>query len=473
MTDNVRQLCIGTTPLDARLEPWIVDLLADPSRLADAVASHGSPLNVLHPGALARNAAELVDAAATADVDLRVFFARKANKALTFVDAAKDAGLGVDVASERELRQVLDRGVDPSDIIVTAAVKPRSALSLALRHGVTVALDNTDEAQAYLAVAADSEPASIPVALRLASSNPDIAPTRFGLSHEQWLQWLDEVNPQAFRIEGIHFHLHGYDPAHRAVVLGEAMALVDELHTRGHRPTFVDMGGGIPMSYLDDSDQWEQFGHAHRRAVLGEQEPLTWRGDGLGLSARDGRIEGTLQTYPFHQSMIRGGWISAVAEAFSAHTDVALGACLRSRGVRLHCEPGRSLLDGCGMTVASVVFRKTSSDGIALIGLEMNRTQCRSTSADYLVDPILLRSPQSGPPGPPTDGFLVGAYCIEEELILRRRLRFPAGVAVGDLLVLPNTAGYLMHILESESHQLPLARNVLADNDFALDAIDL
>ena len=70
-------------------------------------------------------------------------------------------------------------------------------------------------------------------------------------------------------------------------------------------------------------------------------------------------------------------------------------------------------------------------------------------------------------------GFLVGAYCIEAELILRRRLAFPQGVGVGDVIALPNTAGYLMHILESASHQLPLASNLVSgDGGFVRDRID-
>ena len=132
------------------------------------------------------------------------------------------------------------------------------------------------------------------------------------------------------------------------------------------------------------------------------------------------------------------------------------------------------------MTVARVIFRKRGDDGTALIGLEMNRTQCRSTSDDFLVDPLLV--PRAVEPTPPTasfatDGFLVGAYCIERELLTWRRLRFAGGVSVGDLVVFPNTAGYLMHILESTSHQMPLAHNVQidAEDDAAeprLDPID-
>ena len=108
-------------------------------------------------------------------------------------------------------------------------------------------------------------------------------------------------------------------------------------------------------------------------------------------------------------------------------------------------------------------FRKQRGDGTWLIGLAMNRTQCRSTSDDFLVDPLLIRPAASGEAGTGAiEGYLVGAYCIERELLTWRRLSFPEGVAVGDIVVFPNTAGYLMHILESASHQIPLARNLVA-----------
>jgi diaminopimelate decarboxylase len=151
---------------------------------------------------------------------------------------------------------------------------------------------------------------------------------------------------------------------------------------------------------------------------------------------------------------------------------------ISSRGLQLRCEPGRSLLDGCGLTAARVQFRKQLRDGTWLIGVAMNRTQCRSTSDDFLVDPLLLRAPSpeaaETPPTGAIEGYLVGAYCIERDLLTWRLLRFPEGVEVGDIVVFPNTAGYFMHILESASHQIPLARNLVvgATGEPFLDAID-
>ena len=106
-----------------------------------------------------------------------------------------------------------------------------------------------------------------------------------------------------------------------------------------------------------------------------------------------------------------------------------------------------------------------------MIGLEMNRTQCRSAALDFLIDPVLV--PQGTDRSEPGEGFLVGAYCIEAELLTWRRLRFSRGVAVGDLVVFVNTAGYQMHILESASHQIPLARNLIpGSRGWMLDPID-
>ena len=131
-------------------------------------------------------------------------------------------------------------------------------------------------------------------------------------------------------------------------------------------------------------------------------------------------------------------------------------------------------MDGCGLTAARVEFRKQRGDGTWLIGVAMNRTQCRSSSDDFLVDPLLLRPATSGEPTGAIEGYLVGAYCIERELLTWRRLDFPDGVAVGDIVVFPNTAGYLMHLLESSGHQIPLARNLIVGAGVAphLDPID-
>lgn len=441
----------GQPPLTGRREPWMDELIANPDAVTRLLEEHGSPVNVIEPSALSRNAAELVDAGREAGVEVRVFYARKANKAHALVVEARDAGHGVDVASLAELGQVLDLGMPAGRIIVSAAVKSDALLRLAVRSGVTISVDHVAELHRIAALSDAGRPT--PVAPRLAP-HPDtgVPPTRFGELADVWLAALAE--PVAgIEVTGLHVHLHGYAAEDRARAIAEATLLSDALGERGHRLRFLDLGGGVPMSYLDDGAQWDAFWAALHAPH--EPEAITWRDHRLG------------NVYPFHQSPTRGQWLRELL-ALRPDGGATCADLLRAAGLVLHLEPGRSLVDGCGVTLARVAFVKTRSDGVPLVGVEMNRTQCRSTSDDFLVDPVLVRTQ---PAGEPVDGFLVGAYCIEDEIILRRRMHFPDGVAPGDVVALINTGGYLMHILESASHQLPLARNVVWPG-LTLDGID-
>ncbi|MDV2978197.1 UNVERIFIED_CONTAM: alanine racemase [Actinomycetes bacterium ARC8] len=96
-------------------------------------------------------------------------------------------------------------------LLVTAAVKSEALLRLAVEHGVIISLDNVDEATDLLEIAEESDQ-QVPVALRLASDNPAISPTRFGLRAEQWNSFLEQSGkPGKLKVDGIHFHLNGYD----------------------------------------------------------------------------------------------------------------------------------------------------------------------------------------------------------------------------------------------------------------------
>jgi len=478
---TVRAGCEGIVALPARLEAWQLAVCGQPELIGSWLDEHGSPVNVLDPAPMARNAAELRGAADQFGIDLAIYFARKANKALGLVDQARRLGLGIDLASERELAQVLELGVPGSALVMTAAVKPAALLALCIASSTTVVVDNDDELRRLARLACDAG-RTVSVALRLA---PELGesrlPTRFGFAPadalavvaEHWSPGADSL----LRIDGVHFHVDGYAPGDRVSAAGQAFELIDALRERGHQPTFLDIGGGVPMSYIDSRASWERFWSEHRDALLGRRAPLTFDGHGLGLAAHDGRIIGAAAVYPFHQSLVRGAWLAAVLSGRPGPGEPSVAEGLRARGLALRCEPGRALLDGCGLTAARVAHRKQRRDGTWLIGLEMNRTQCRSTSEDFLVDPLLISAGRDGDAGPRTgaiEAFLVGAYCIERELLTWRRMRCPHGAAVGDVVVFPNTAGYLMHILESSSHQIPLARNLLLDGDLTarLDPID-
>lgn len=472
--------CHGLPPVSARIESWKVELCSDAGRLARLVEEHGSPLNLHHAGPFERNLERLRSVATARDVELEILFARKADKALVYVDAARDLGAGVDTASEAELVQALDRGCPPELLVSTAAVKTEGLVRRCIAAGVAVVIDNRDELDRVSRIA-DAAGTVTPVVVRVGGFRVGDATlaSRFGIEVGGVVALgatLAEDHGH-LRLHGLHFHLDGYAAADRIAALARSLDLVDALRGQGHPVTSIDIGGGLPMSYVDDGEQWQTFERELRRAVAGERAPITYRNNGLGLRpAGDGEVSGELATYPYHQSPTAADWLAQILDArVAGDTGETIAEALRRRRLTLRCEPGRSLLDGCGMTVARVEHRKRHPDGTWSLGVAMNRTQCATAKPDHALDPLLLSVDNADEERtPPIEGFLMGAYCTEAELLTWRRLRFPRGVARGDLVVFPNTAGYLMHFVESRSHQFPLARNVVVgdDGEVTVDAID-
>jgi diaminopimelate decarboxylase len=478
---QVRRGCHGVPAVTARLEPWQVALCARPERLRALLEQYGSPLNIHHPGPFERNVARVRDVAAPRDVRLEILFARKADKALAYVDAARRLGIGVDTASEAELDQALDRGCRPELLVSTAAVKSERLLRTCLLAGVAIVLDNEDELDRVRRLAATTGGrANVMVRLGGFRVDGERLPTRFGFDVDEapalGTRLASAELRELVRLVGLHFHLDGSAAPHRVAAITQSLPLIDAFRAQGHPVRSLHIGGGLPMSCVDDPAQWEAFQSALRGALRGEREPVTYRNRGLGLQVLDGCTTGRLATYPDHEEPAAASWLAQILDAPDPDGSGSLADALRDRDVTLRCAPGRSLLDGCGITIARVEHRKRHLDGTWSLGLAMNRTQCSTGTADHAVDPLLLPMATPGEDrSAPIEGFLTGASSTEGELLTWRRLRFPLGVARGDLVVFPNTAGYLMHSVESRSHQFPLATNVVVAADlhrFDVDPID-
>ncbi|QEG23858.1 Y4yA family PLP-dependent enzyme [Mariniblastus fucicola] len=488
-TSKLRANCSGIVALSARLESWMTEALSNtPTEIVQSIEQFGSPLNVIATAPLVRNLRQLESVAAERDLPFKVFFARKSNKCLAFVDAAHQAGGGVDVASEQECRQALDRGVPGPDIICTAAIKTKALVELCVANQVTIAIDNRDELQRVREIAAASK-ATAEIAIRISGfvHDGEKLHSRFGFDVDEVQDLasstLRSIDRKEVRVIGLHFHLDGYCSKQRVSAIRQCLPLVDHFRSVGLDVRFVDIGGGLPMSYLESEQQWNRFWREHRDALQSKRTELTYRNHGLGFLPVDGEVHGKRNTYPYWQNPVRAQWLQHVLDDSACAEQKAdlepnvptIADALRDRSLQLRCEPGRSLLDGCGMTLARVEFVKQHHSGDHFVGVAMNRTQCRTGSDDYLVDPVVIRG-QENDDQTQIEGYLVGAYCTESELISLRKLRFPNGIAAGDVIAIPNTAGYFMHFLESRSHQFPLAKNVLAENNspltWRLDEID-
>ncbi|QNL51761.1 Y4yA family PLP-dependent enzyme [Olivibacter sp. SDN3] len=459
----------GFFPLTPRIHPWIDQLTANSAILVETLERYGSPLNIHCKRPFEENLKYFREVFQEYGMQHKIYFARKANKCLSFAKEACRLGEGVDTASYRELQQCLDTGVPPNALISTAAVKNEQLLRLALANEVTVVLDNLDECSLLQSLATAMEK-QVHVCLRVGGFDDQGKPlhTRFGwpiTGAEQFIH--TQLGPgnrfDRLRYYGLHFHLNGYSITQRVEAIKQCLSLVDRLKTQDIHTNSLDIGGGILVNYLQSSTEWRSFHLALKDAVEGRRSPLTYLNDPLGMAVIEGKAYGEPTVYPYHNSLHKEHFLREILK--HQGTDgrpIAEG--IRRRGLELRMEPGRSALDQCGITIARVAFRREDTRGELLVGLEMNHTQLKSSSADFLLDPIHVPK-KSEEKDTPTFGFLVGSYCLEQELILKRRVRFRTFPQVGDLLIFVNTAGYMMHFYESEAHLFELAKNVFYDMD--------
>lgn len=451
-------------PLTAKLAPWMHKLLNRPALARQLLSAHGSPVHVVNDSEFLRNARELTAPFAARGLTGGLFFARKANKLHWFVEAARGAGIGVDCASEEEIRETLRLGLPPDRIVVTAVGKSPELVSLAVERRCVLVIDNRDELELVSSVARLSP--NVPrVGLRFSGFpvGGNTVFSRFGLPLTDAGELLRHVAAATPRLELclLHAHLDRYDVGERTAAARHLLRVADGASEYGHPVEAIDLGGGVLIRYLEAGSQWGAFLEAQHAAVRGERPSFTYLNDGLGLVLSGGGVTGKLDLYPAWNELSKERFVEAVLD--HAEGSIPLHRELSGRGLALYFEPGRALLDNAGVTLAKVVFRKRDTLGNLLVGVAMNRTHLRPFRAEFCSDPILLADEPRQPL--PEGAFLVGCLCSEGDIIFRRKLRLPYLPVPGDAVCFANTAGYLAHHMEVGTHGGPLPKNVLIDPD--------
>ncbi|WP_339879168.1 Y4yA family PLP-dependent enzyme [uncultured Algoriphagus sp.] len=445
--------------------PWMHELMAEKSLLDKLLSKYGSPINIHHADSMEENYKSYQTVFEEFGLKYKIFFARKANKTKGVVHKAQELGMGIDTASLQEYTQCLEMGIAPEDLIVTAAVKNTKLVEKAVANGSVLILDNVDECELVQQVAAEqNRKARIGFRLSGFYCNEKKLYSRFGFDVLDIHKFIIENFVESKRFDlleykGLHFHLNGYSIEERSMALNQCLSFSQLLSNNGLKTEFIDIGGGILMNYLKYETEWDHFNEQLRNAVTGKVDPITFGNQGLGFERLDDNLYGELKAYPFWNPVTKGDFLREIL-SYKNPVEESLASLASNLNIELRMEPGRSLLDQVGITIAKVAFRKQDSLGDWLIGLEMNMTQMLSGSSDFLLDPFVLYQ-QEEEEIQPVDVFFTGAYCLERDLLLKRKITLPRLPEVGDIVVFVNTAGYMMHFFESSAHLFPLATNLI------------
>lgn len=235
--------------------------------LTDLAKKFGTPLYVYSKKALT----EAYQAYDKACIDskgkrrARVHYAMKANSNLAVIDYFKQLGAGFDLVSGGELVRALAIGADPKSLVFAGVGKSATEIAMALKVGVKcINVESIAELQKINRVANELG-LRAPISLRV---NPDVdAKThpyistglkgnKFGIAYHEVLKTYREASQLSqIDVVGIDCHIGSQitSTAPYLDALDKVLDLVEHLKREGIIIHHLDLGGGLGISYSDET----------------------------------------------------------------------------------------------------------------------------------------------------------------------------------------------------------------------------
>ncbi|NTG51605.1 Y4yA family PLP-dependent enzyme [Agrobacterium rhizogenes] len=427
------------------LTPRTADLISHNGKLLiEWAEKHGSPFHLVSPEALGENVDALAGLLAQNGINHALYYGAKVNKSPGLMHAALDAGIGVDVSSLYELQDALALGAAGERIVATGPAKTGAFHDALIACKALISIDSPEELDDLSArLPEDGEPQ--PVLLRLRPGSQ--AGSRFGMDADDVRLCLSVIVADSrLRFDGLHFHLSGYRWETRAVAIREASRLISEARAIGLTPRMIDIGGGLPIRYVDASAY---------QAHIKRQRAADYRNRKLPSSF-----------YPYGGEISAADWLGCLLAA-ELDDGRSIANYFREENLSLALEPGRALADQAAVSVFRISRVKALGPDTAVIFVEGSSFSACETwfASEFLIDPIIVPVAAYTPADTPIKAYLAGHSCLDEDVLTNRWLDFPAVPRAGDLLVYANTAGYQMDLLENEFHRHPMPKRLRVHHD--------
>lgn len=238
------------------------DLYCEEVPVARIASQVGTPVYVYSHATLTRHF-QVFDQAFAAVPHL-VCYAMKANANLAVLKLFADLGGGLDVVSGGELFRALRAGVPPQRIVYAGVGKARDEIAYALKSDILMFNAESGQELRLIHEVASTMGMRARVALRV---NPDVDPrthpyistglkqSKFGIDIGQAVQEYQAAKAlPSLEVVGIHHHIGSQITDVRPFVdaLEKTADLVRRLRERGTDIRYLDVGGGLGITYKDE-----------------------------------------------------------------------------------------------------------------------------------------------------------------------------------------------------------------------------
>jgi diaminopimelate decarboxylase len=449
------------------MHPAIARFLQNEKLVFSLVDGLGSPLNVLFPRHIEETIGRFEQVYKDRQMQGTIYYTSKPNKSLALKKQASTTAVGLDVSSEGELKSALASGFHPERIEATGP-KNIDYLSLAIQQNVLINVDNFTELKQIAQMSRYSPRGKkARVLVRLDGFEPGrvkftAQDSAFGTPVKDAPAIIDFLleHKDCIDFHGFSFHFNAGDYIRRPPAIEECLQLTFRCLELGLNPRAIDIGGGYRIRYAADQDEWNTYVEELKASVLGNRESLTWNDSGLGYHREDGVLKGAPNFMEhYHKNDGHEDFASVIDTPLPAFDGYSTARIVSDNMFELHIEPGRALLDQCGITLAHVNFDKTSILGEQLSVLDMNRTNLNSTQLKLMTDPIVIYRNTDRKPAD-RGVMYVGNLCLTHDMIQYHKT-FPDAVPqTGDLVAFINTAAYQMDFAETHVLEQSIAKKV-------------
>jgi diaminopimelate decarboxylase len=386
------------------------ELVCDGVPLSAIAEGEGTPLYVYSAPAL-RARYRAIDAAFDG-YPHALHYALKANSTLAVARLMRELGSAADANSIWEIELARKAGFQPADIVFTGVGKSAAELECAVPLGLKAINVESAGELARIEAIAGGLGRTVRVAVRInpdidANSHPHISTGRrhnkFGMALESFRELVPGLAARR-RVTLVAVHVHvgsqitSLEPLRRAAAF--VVSVADELRTGGVPLEYVDLGGGLGISY-------------------------------------DGSPVPSAEEY-----------VAALVEE------------VRESRLPIVIEPGRTIAGPAGALVARVIDIKPRDEASDFVILDAGMTELLRPAlygAFHQIEPV---GPRSASDGELRRYEIVGPVCESSDVVGRDR-QLPR-LAVGDLVAIRDTGAY-GSAMASNYNRRPKPAEVMVD----------
>jgi ornithine decarboxylase len=315
-----------------------------------------------------------------------IFYAVKSNPEADVVATLVAQGSQFDVASPAEIDLCLARGAAPSSISYSNPIKKAADIAYAYSRGVRLFVSDSEQDVRFVAEHAPGSSVLVRILVHGKGSTYPFG-NKFGCDPEMATDLLRLAHQLGLVPSGVAFHagsqqlsVAGWDSG-----IADAALIAAKLRAEGIETTTVNLGGGLPAVYQQDTPSLEVFA-------------------------------------------------AAIEESLARHFGAARP--------RVMIEPGRAISAEAGMIRSSVVLvsRKSYSDERRWVYLDIGRYQGLAETEGEAIAYRLRTSRDGGAVGPVV---LAGPTCDADDVIYQHtRYDLPLDLQAGDHVDILHAGAY-------------------------------